>query len=85
MDWITPKDAMEVLGVGEAKLYALIREKKLPAYRTGDGPRARYRLKRGEVDSFLEQRRTMPRPAVAPVLPKPAKRATYTPRFDHGF
>ncbi len=85
MEWITPKAAMEILGVGQGRLYSLIREKKLPAYRMGDGPRARYRLKREEVDAFLEERRTVPRPAVVPKLPPELRRKEYVSRRDYGF
>lgn len=84
MEWITPRQAMAILGVGEAKVYALIRERKLPAYRTGDGPRARYRLRAEEVNAFLEERRTFARPKLTTVAPSPARKR-YVPKFDHGF
>lgn len=42
-EWVGAKEAREILGISRARLYQLIDERKLTAYRTGATTRFRFR------------------------------------------
>jgi excisionase family DNA binding protein len=55
-EWLRSPDAADYLGVGLRTLYKFIDDGDLPAYRMGRV----IRLKRADVDAFIESRRIQP-------------------------
>ena len=53
-EWLTVREASEVLGVGRRTIFNYMRQGKLRAYKTGVGGRAL--LKRTEVEAFKTPR-----------------------------
>lgn len=56
IEWMSSGDAADYLGVGVRTLYKFIDDGDLPGYRFGRV----IRLKRDEVDAFIESRRIQP-------------------------
>lgn len=56
IEWLSSADAADYLGVGVRTLYKFIDDGDLPGYRLGRV----IRLKRNEIDAFIESRRIQP-------------------------
>jgi excisionase family DNA binding protein len=56
IEWLSSADAADYLGVGVRTLYKFIDDGDLPGYRLGRV----IRLKRDEIDAFIESRRIQP-------------------------
>lgn len=54
---LTSREAMQLLKIGRTKLWQLIRDHDIPAYRTGTGKRAGLRFKRADLIRWLERNR----------------------------
>jgi len=67
-DFLTPPEVCKLLRVRPSKVLAWIRSGRLPAIDVSDGRRPRYRIRRADLDDFLQRR------AVAPPIPTRRKR-----------
>jgi len=56
LEWLTLQDIADELKLHIETVREWVRTKRLPAYRVGRD----YRVKRTDLDKFLEQRRTKP-------------------------
>jgi excisionase family DNA binding protein len=56
-EWLTVKQAGELLGLSEWSIRRRIGDGKLTAYRTKPDSGAAYRLRRGDVEAYLERMR----------------------------
>ncbi len=50
---LTTAQVLEFLQIGRTKLWGLVRNGDLPAFRIGDGPNGRLRFRRADVDHWL--------------------------------
>lgn len=55
-EWLTLADIADELKLHIETIREWVRDKKLPAYKVGRD----YRVKRADLDKFLEERRTTP-------------------------
>lgn len=53
-EWLTAREAAEVLGIHEKTVGRYVRENRLPATRVGTS----YRFRREDLEAFLEQNRS---------------------------
>lgn len=54
---LTTAQVLEFLQIGRTKLWGLVREGQIPAFRIGDGPNGSLRYRRADVVRWLERRR----------------------------
>ncbi len=54
---LTTAQVLEFLQIGRTKLWGLVRNGDIPAFRIGDGPNGRLRYRRTDVDRWLEGQR----------------------------
>ena len=70
---LTTAQVLELLQIGRTKLWELVRDSALPAYRIGGSPNGRLRFRRSEIMHWLECQR------VRPVHPRNAPRPVAVP------
>ena len=54
---LTTAQVLKFLQIGRTKLWGLVRNGDIPAFRIGDGPNGRLRYRRTDVDRWLEGQR----------------------------
>ncbi len=54
---LTSREAMDLLKIGRTKLWELMRDNSLPAYRVGNGRTSGLRFKRTDLIAWLERNR----------------------------
>jgi excisionase family DNA binding protein len=57
---LTSAEARERIGIGRAKLEALIREGEIEAIKTGTAPNSHYRIPEEAVDAYIERHKVVP-------------------------
>lgn len=63
---LTTAQVLELLQIGRTKLWELVREGQLPAYRIGNGRNSGLRYRRSEVLTWLERNQVPPASLAAP-------------------
>ena len=56
---LTTAQVLDFLQIGRTKLWGLVRDGDLPAFRIGDGPNSPLRFRRRDVVCWLEKRRVV--------------------------
>jgi excisionase family DNA binding protein len=59
---VTTFEAADIIGVTHGRIRQLIRSGELPAYKIGEGKRATYLIKRGDLEPFKQQPKGRGRP-----------------------
>ncbi len=54
---LTTAQVLKFLQIGRTKLWGLVRNGDIPAFRIGDGPNGRLRYRRTDLDRWLEKQR----------------------------
>ena len=54
---LTTAQVLKFLQIGRTKLWGLVRNGDIPAFRIGDGPNGRLRYRRTDLDRWLEGQR----------------------------
>ncbi len=62
-EWMTLPEIAREIRIRQATVAGWIRSGALPAYDVSTGRRPRYRIRRADLDAFLERRAVVPTPA----------------------